>query len=164
MAMRKYSNSETLIANIPYFLMLIIGAFTIAISFQYVATAIVGAAVYFVYGVVGMFWIMIFVCPYCAYYGARGCPCGYGIVAAKMVKKGDHNCFAVKFKRHIPVIVPLWFIPVICGGVSLWKSYSWPLIVIVMVFIVESFVILPLVSKKHGCVECPQKDECPWMK
>jgi hypothetical protein len=31
------------------------------------------------------------------------------------------------------------------------------------VFAVDAFIILPVLSRKHGCVECPQKDDCPWM-
>ena len=33
-----------------------------------------------------------------------------------------------------------------------------------IVFAVDAFVVLPLLSVKHGCKGCPQKDVCPWMK
>ncbi|MFC1563091.1 hypothetical protein ACFL4Z_03470 [candidate division KSB1 bacterium] len=79
------------------------------------------------------------------------------------MKKSDGNCFPEKFKHHIPVIVPLWLIPVVCGGTALWSSFSWWLVGLVTTFIVESWIILPIVSKKQYCVDCPQKDECPWM-
>jgi hypothetical protein len=61
------------------------------------------------------------------------------------------------------VIVPLWLIPVVCGGIALWISFSWRLASLISVFIIESWIILPIVSVKHGCVDCPQKDSCPWM-
>lgn len=30
-------------------------------------------------------------------------------------------------------------------------------------FVVNSFVILALMSSRHSCSECPQKHDCPWM-
>lgn len=161
--MREYTKTETITANIPYAAMIILGALTIAYAYGFSARALAGAAGYFTYGVAGAFWIMIFVCPYCTYYATRGCPCGYGSISAVIRKKGDHNCFAEKFKYHIPAIVPLWIIPVACGGIALWSSFSWTLVGLVVAFAVESCIILPIVSRKHGCVDCPQKDDCPWM-
>ena len=161
--MREYSNAETAVANIPYVLMVLLGALTIAYAFSFSFYSLIGAGGYLAYGLLGAIWIMVFVCPYCHYYSTNSCPCGYGTISARIVKKGDQDCFAEKFKRHIPVIVPLWLIPVACGGIGLWLSFSWWLIALLSVFILESFVILPIVSKKHGCVECPQRDQCPWM-
>ena len=161
--MREYSRFETAIANVPYVGMILIGAVTIAHAYAFSAFGLTSAVCYLAYGVVGALWIMIFVCPHCAYYATTGCPCGYGTVSARIVKKGDRECFTEKFKRHIPVIVPLWIIPVVCGGIGLWLSFSWSLVVLVLAFVVESCVLLPIVSRRHGCVECPQKDQCPWM-
>lgn len=161
--MREYSKLEATIANIPYVAMILMGAVTIAYAQPFAAGGLAGAGSYLAYGVVGAFWIMIFVCPYCRYYATTGCPCGYGTISARIVKKGDRDRFAEKFRRHIPVIVPLWIIPVACGGIGLWRSFSWWLVGLVSAFVVESCVVLPIVSRKHGCVECPQKDQCPWM-
>ncbi|MFC1560911.1 hypothetical protein ACFL4V_00380 [Candidatus Latescibacterota bacterium] len=136
---------------------------TIVYAYGLTPLALTGAGVYLVYGVAGALWIILFVCPCCAYYASKECPCGYGMISAKIKKKGDGNCFPEKFKRHIPVIVPLWLIPVICGGIALWSSFSWMLVGLVLVFIIESWIILPVVSVKHCCVGCPQKDSCPWM-
>jgi len=160
---REYSNWETLVANLPYMIMVVLGSVIIAVVFWGTVGALVGAAGYFVYGVVGAFWIMVFMCPSCAYYATRECPCGYGIISAKLVRKQDLACFSVKFKKHIPVIVPIWFIPVVCGGIVLYRSFSWPVLVLVVVFAINSFVILPLVAKQHSCADCPQKEDCPWM-
>jgi hypothetical protein len=33
----------------------------------------------------------------------------------------------------------------------------------VIAFALNSFIILPLISRKYGCAHCPQRDECPWM-
>jgi hypothetical protein len=161
--MREYSGKQTLLANLPYTLMLLTGAGTIALAFVLSRWAWTAAAGYLAYGIAGAGWIMIFVCPYCAFYGTRGCPCGYGMISATLVRKGAVNCFSAKFKRHIPVIVPLWLIPMVCGAIGLLNSFSWPLSAILAAFALNSFVLLPLVSKRHSCADCPQKADCPWM-
>jgi MFS family permease len=161
--MREYRNIQTIIANVPYGAMVSIGSGAIAFGFSFSPWALAGAIVYFLYGVAGCFWIMIFMCPFCTYYATRGCPCGYGILSARLVRKGKQDCFSEKFRRHIPVIVPLWVIPVVCVVFALLQFFSWQVLGLVLLFAVNSFVILPLVSKRHSCAECPQKDDCPWM-
>jgi hypothetical protein len=126
------------------------------------------ASLYLLYGIGGALWIMIFLCPYCHFWNTTACPCGYGRIAAKLREKKlqegtDDNLFRKKFRRHIPVIVPLWFIPVAAGVYFLTCSFSWLLLILLVVFAVDAFAVLPLLSRKHGCVECPQKDQCPWM-
>jgi len=161
--MREYSRAQTVVANLPYSIMLLTGAAVIAWGFGFSAQALAGAIGYAAYGVLGAVWIMVFICRYCAYYGTRGCPCGYGMLAARLAPKGSQECFAARFKRHIPVIVPLWLIPVACGAVALSHSFSPGQAWLLGAFVVNSFVILPLVSRRHACSECPQKDDCPWM-
>jgi len=161
--MRQYTNRETLAANLPYAVMVLLGSATIALAFHLTAGAVAGALVYAACGAGGALWIMVFVCPYCIYFGTRGCPCGYGTVAPRLTGKGDGECFAQKFKRHIPVIVPLWVVPVATGGFALAHSFQWWLLGLVGVFVVNSYVLLPLLAKRHSCGECPQRETCPWM-
>ena len=161
--MRVYTANQTIIANLPYAAMLLIGAATIAAAFGFSAAALAGAAGYVAYGVAGTLWVMIFICPYCAYYATRSCPCGYGLAAARLARKGDRECFAAKFRRHIPVIFALWAVPMVCGGIALWHSFSWQVAGLMAAFAIDAYVILPLLSKRHSCAECPQRDECPWM-
>ncbi len=160
---REYTRTQTLLANLPYALMLVLGAATIAWSFDLTPAALAGAAGYVAYGIAGAMWIMIFVCPYCAYYGSRGCPCGYGVLSALLVRPGEQECFARKFKRHIPVIVPLWLVPVGCAAAPLIREPAFDLAALAGAFVVNSFVILPWVSRGHSCSECPQRKGCPWM-
>ncbi|OHD67082.1 MAG: hypothetical protein A2096_03475 [Spirochaetes bacterium GWF1_41_5] len=162
--MKKYSKTEVLIANIPYAVMILIGTIIILAGFPFSFWQLGGAAFYTVYGILGSFWIMIFVCPYCAYYNTDGCPCGYGIISARFVKKGEKNCFSEKFQRHIPVIVMLWIIPAAAGIYSLISAWSWSVFIFTAAFVINSYIVLPLVSRKHSCSDCPQKDECPWMR
>ena len=120
---------------------------------------------YFPYGIVGVIWHVVFVCRHCGHYGTRSCHTGYGMISAKLVRRGDPARFPEKFKRHVAVIVPVWFIPLVASTwVFAWHHFSWQLLGLVVVFCINSFVVLPLVSAKRGCADCPQRDSCPWMK
>jgi len=163
-AMREYSPAHELINNTAYIVMILLGAVILIMSYGGSAGGWISAIAYLAYGVAGAVWIMVFVCPYCRYWNTRSCPCGYGRIAARFRDKETVECFDEKFKKHIPVIVPLWFIPIIAGLVPLIRSFSLPLLVLLIIFAINAFVILPLVSTKHGCKECPQKETCPWMK
>jgi len=162
--MRQYSSMQELINNIPYATMTLLGTVIFIVAFNNLAWALIAAGAYLIYGIAGALWIMIFVCPYCRYWNTRSCPCGYGRIAAKFRNKSAVDCFDEKFKKHIPVIVPLWFIPILAGGPVLVSRFSWLLLVLLIIFALDAFVVLPLVSTQHGCKECPQKVTCPWMK
>ncbi|MFC1718640.1 hypothetical protein ACFL6S_33620, partial [Candidatus Poribacteria bacterium] len=88
----------------------------------------------------------------------------YGKIAAKLRPKKSDTLFTQKYKRHIPVIVPLWIAPVVAGGISLILNFSLWILALIVLFAVNSFVFLPLLSRKYGCAHCPQKDKCPWMR
>jgi len=163
-AMRQYSPAQELINNTAYIVMILLGAIILIMGYGGSVGGRVCAAAYLVYGVVGSIWIMVFVCPYCRYFDTRSCPCGYGRIAARFRTKQTIECFEEKFKKHIPVIVPLWFIPIAAGVIPLIRSFSLPLLIILVIFVINAFVILPLISTRHGCKECPQKATCPWMK
>jgi hypothetical protein len=162
--MKEYSPKQEVINNIPYAVMTWIGMIIIITCFSTSIWGIIAGFAYLFYGIAGSVWIMIFVCPYCTYWDTRSCPCGYGRIASKFRPKSTVNCFSEKFKRHIPVIVPLWFIPLLVSLPVIVKNFSWPLLALLVAFAVDAFIFLPLVSTKHGCKECPQKDTCPWMK
>ena len=169
--MRRYSHIQELINNSAYIVMILLGAVILIMSYGGSAGGYISAIAYLAYGIAGSVWIMVFVCPYCRYFDTRSCPCGYGHIAPLLAfarKQGGTKetveCFDEKFKKHIPVIVPLWFIPLVAGAVPLIRSFSLPLLVLLVIFVVNAFIILPLVSTKHGCKECPQKATCPWMK
>ncbi|MBN1808793.1 MAG: hypothetical protein JW909_06960 [Planctomycetes bacterium] len=161
--MKTYTRWEVLAANIPYVLMMFLGALLFVIGLNMSAWGWITAAAYFLGGILGAFWIMYFLCPYCAYYDTESCPCGYGGIAARLRPRASVECFADKFKVHIPVIVPLWFIPPVAGIIMLVVKFSVTTLVILLAFAADAFVILPLFSTRHGCAECPQKDSCPWM-
>jgi hypothetical protein len=163
-SLREYTPAQELFHNIPYIAMTVLGAIVLGAAIGGTAWGKTAAAGYLIYGLMGVFWIMIFVCPYCGYWGTKSCPCGYGRIAARFRKKKTIEAFSEKFKKHIPVIVPLWFIPLLVGVPFVIRSFSWALLVLLVVFALDAFLILPLVSRKHGCKGCPQKETCPWMQ
>lgn len=162
--MRQYSPAQELINNSAYIVMILLGAVILIASYGGSAAGWISAVAYLAYGIAGSIWIMVFVCPFCRYFDTRSCPCGYGRIASRFRTKETVECFNEKFKKHIPVIVPLWFIPIVAGVVPLIRNFSLPLLVMLIIFAINAFIILPLVSTKHGCKECPQKETCPWMK
>ncbi len=161
--MRTYSHAEEAADNLPYALMALLGAAVIVVAARFSAWGWAAAAGYAAYAALGAVWIMVFVCPYCAFFDTRSCPCGYGQFAARFRNKSTVECVAVQFKGHIPAIVPLWSIPVAWGGVVVCRGFSWLLAGLLIAFVLDAWLILPLVSRRHGCSECPQKDDCPWM-
>jgi hypothetical protein len=154
---------QALIDNLPYMAMIALGAAIFSLSVRSSPWQWALAAGYILYGVLGAVWIMLFVCPWCHFYDTDLCPCGYGRIAARLRAKREGDDFARRFRRHIPVIVPLWFLPPIAAAIALCFWFSWLLLGVLVVFALNSYVILPLVSKHYGCVNCPQKETCPWM-
>jgi len=150
-------------ANVPYAAMLLLGAAVLVTGADAGAWGWLAAAAYVAYGVTGAVWIMLFVCPCCAFHGTRLCPCGYGLLSARLRARQPDGNFARQFRRHIPVIVPLWFVPPVVGGVLIAVGFSWALAGLLGAFVLNSFVLLPLTSTRHSCVHCPQKADCPWM-
>ncbi len=158
---RPVTLAQELIDNLPYAVMILLGSAILLIGLG--AWRWVAGGAYFAYGLGGALWIIAFLCPHCHFFDTRLCPCGYGRISAKLRSKKDGSRFAEKFRRHIPVIVPLWLIPPVAGVIVLVRHFSAAMLVLVAAFAVNSFLILPLVSKKYGCARCPQKESCPWM-
>ena len=157
------SYARQFMANLPYLTMTVLGALIFLTGFGSSFRGWIAAGLYIIYGISGTVWIILFVCPYCSYYDTRACPCGYGKIAAKVRPKKNENRFVEKFKKHIPFIAPLWIIPVAAAGIFLTQGFSFLLVVLIVIFSINSYVILPLLSKKYSCPHCPQKETCPWM-
>jgi len=162
-AVRTVTHGQEVIDNVPYLLLIVLGAAVVSCGPADGPWRWLAAGLYATYGVAGAIWIICFVCPHCGFYDTRLCPCGYGQVAPWFRKRAANSDFARQFRKHIPVIVPLWFIPLIAGGISLVRDFSWGVLVMLFAFALNSFVVLPLVSRKYGCSACPQKGTCPWM-
>ena len=160
---KEYTKTQVFIDNLPYIFMIMIGSAINLVGFKFTSLGISLASGYIVYGIIGALWIILFVCPYCQYYDTRSCPCGYGLIAARLRNKSSENRFMEKFKQHIPFIVPLWIIPFVEGIVFLSINFNRPMLMITIAFVFNSYIILPLVARIYGCGHCPQKHDCPWM-
>ena len=161
---QNYTHVQEIIDNLPYIFMMILGALVFIFGPEASTANWLFAGLYVLYGIAGALWIIIFVCPYCHYYDTRACPCGYGQISAKLCDVRDQSRFIEKFKKHIPVIIPLWIIPMVAGIIFIFQNFSLFLLLLVVLFAIDAFLILPLVSRKYGCAHCPQKDTCPWMR
>jgi len=143
--------------NIPTLIMYFLGALIIYQSSHILAL------LYCIYSLLSIvcFWARI--CTYCHYYGKPSCPCGYGIISARLFKKKKGKDFKTVFKKNIPVLFPSWFIPPIWGGYFLIHHYSNKMLFIVILFCLFAFILIPLISKQAGCKNCEIRDNCPWM-
>lgn len=159
----QYTAGQVLLHNVPYILMILLGAAVWHRALGGSAGARVAAAGYILYGAIGAVWIMVFVCPFCRFWGTHACPCGYGRIAARFRRRRPEERFNEKFRKHIPVIVPLWILPAAPAVPTLVREFTWGLMILLAVFALDAFVILPLFSTQHGCRECPQRQTCPWM-
>lgn len=160
---REFSRALELVDNVPYLLMGLCGSALLLVGLGYSPAGWLAAGAYLAYALGGAVWIMVFVCPYCHFHGTRACPCGYGQISARLTPKRPENRFARQFRKHIPVIVPLWLIPLAAGIAFYASNPSQLMLVLLIVFAVDAFVLLPLVSRLYGCGHCPQKTDCPWM-
>jgi hypothetical protein len=157
------SATDLFLDNLGYAGMIALGAALTWGALRAWPWAWIAVAAYVAYGVLGALWVILFICPYCARYGVT-CPCGYGRIAAALRKQGDRSLFRRKFWRHIPVIVPLWFAPLVPAGLTLTAGLDPVVVALAVAFVLEGCVLLPLVSKRRSCSTCTQKSQCPWMK
>jgi hypothetical protein len=151
-----------LVENIPYAAMVLIGSAIFLLGFGFTFAGWLSAALYATYGVIGTLWIIVFVCPYCPNFGSA-CFSGHGEISAMFMQKKDQHKFASEFKKNIPVIIPIYAIPMLAGIAFFGLSLSYLVLLCAIVFAVNSYALAPLVSKKFACSKCSVKDECPWM-
>jgi hypothetical protein len=133
--------------NLPEYIMYVLGAIIVS----YLGIIILIAFV--VYIILSNLWFMRFVCTYCPHYDRVKCPSGYAIVASKLFM----------FKRHMAVVFPAWFVPVIVGIYILIGEFTLQMLILLIAFILIAFVVLPIFSRRYGCDYCDLRDKCPWM-
>ena len=158
-----YTHAEEFVHNLPYIVMVLLGSTIMVVGTDATVLGWLFGTSYLAYGVGGVFWIMLFVCPYCHFWGTRQCPCGYGQVASTLRARKDYDRFTAQFKKHMTVIVPLWFLPILAGIAILSVDLSWLLLALLVVFVLDSFVVLPVLSTRWGCARFGRKATCPWM-
>jgi hypothetical protein len=80
-----------------------------------------------------------------------------------LFKRKQGREFRSVFRANIGVMFPCFFIPPIVGAVLVWQGAARSTAILLAVFCVIAFAVIPLISKFVGCRGCAVKDECPWM-
>jgi hypothetical protein len=155
---RKIPLWMVLIDNLPTVSLFILG--TIIIS----RISMIAGMAYFLYCCASIVWFWARICPYCHFYNTYACPCGYGIIASKLFKSKKGKSFRQAFNQNIVVLFPCWFLPPITGVYLIITRYSLLFLIMVILFCLTGFVLIPLISKLIGCKNCNNKENCPWMK
>ena len=105
-------------------------------------------------------------CVNCTYYG-KVCGFGKGTLCALLFKKGDAKKFAedsISWSDVLPDFLVFVF-PIIGGIVSLVRSFSWPVVVLLGVLILLAAVGNGVIRGLFACKYCRQREiGCPASK
>lgn len=141
--------------NSPYIATVVLGAWVLLPLHWAAALAEVVA------GVLGPLWIIIKVCPNCHLYGSSACQSGYGLLSSRLAAKGDTEQFGTNFNVHIIATGPMWFLPV-AGAVWLLLTGGEVLWLVLIAFLLVTFMAMPLKARYYTCARCANRDNCPW--
>lgn len=124
------------------------------------------AVAYVVYVAASLIWFMYFICRYCGTSKVGHCESVIGHWSmALFPKRGAPREFQRQFRRHIAVLFPDWFVPAVVGILLLiLRPFSLSLLILVIVFCLVAFVVLPILSNRKSCATCTMKRVCPWAK
>ena len=146
-----------LLDNIPTVFLFILGFLIINVI------STLAAILFIIYAIFSVVWFWARICPYCHHFGTYACPCGYGIISSGLFSRKNSTSFQKIFRRNILVVFPNWFVPLAVGIFLLIKQYSVRILVLMIIFSITGFVVIPLISKLAGCRNCEIKADCPWM-
>ena len=119
------------------------------------------ALVYLGYGVLSTFLFIALICPYCSNYHTRSCPNAYHLLSISRPRGGRK--FADQFNRYVYVTFPAWFVPPAVGLYLLIANFSWLVLVLVILFVLFGFVVVPRLSR-DVCATCKNARNCPRYK
>jgi hypothetical protein len=115
--------------------------------------------VYLAYSLYSNYLYMKWICPYCGHYLLGTCAAGFDILSSKRFRPQPGRTFGTEFRRKSWVLYPGWFLPPVAGLYLLITQFSWLVLVLLAVFCIVAFWLLPQVSKQH-CENCETVD-CP---
>ena len=123
--------------------------------------ALWAAALYVALCIAGNLWYIRTICVHCAAYGS-GCPSGYNLLARRMARPGGRRGFGRAFRRNVASVVPCWFLPLLLGGLLLYvRSDPWNAMLL-GIFCIMAFGVLPFGMRAEGCARCPNRRHCPY--
>jgi len=111
-----------------------------------------GAGLYALYCVASTAAIWATVCVHCPHYGGT-CPAGYGAMSSALFRRGREGLLASRHRLIWVYTAPAWLAPPLAATPVLVVQFSWPLLGLVLAFLVTAFVVAPVVSRVAGCCE-----------
>ena len=147
-----------LLDNIPTLILFVLGAILVY------KISTIGSIIFVVYSLFSIVFFWARICPFCHHYNTLACPCGYGIISAKLFKKRKDKSFKKVFKQNIGIVFPNWFVPVAIAIYLLITRYTNETFILTIAFSLIGFIIIPLISRLVGCKNCEIKEDCPWMQ
>lgn len=125
-----------LLDNIPTLLLFLIG---FLIIYQ---TTLIGAIVFGIYALFSVVWFWAKICTYCHHFDTSSCPCGYGIISAKIFKRKENKSFKKVFRRNIGIQFPNWFIPLAVAIYLFSTNYSKTILYLTISFVIIGFATI----------------------
>lgn len=119
---------------------------------------------YLLYSLSSLLIFIATLCPYCYRSTAQSCPSGYHLITARFFPPRPERTFARQFRLNVVLMLPVWFAPPLAGLVLLLTRFSWLALVLLVLFCVVAFVILPYISNQHSCKNCENASQCPWRR
>jgi hypothetical protein len=147
---------ERLVENGPMLTMWALGAIILS-YFGWLASMI-----YIVFCIFSIIWFIRFICTYCVNSRTGYCESGLGNIGHSLFAPRPPRFFGRQFKRNIAIQFPIWFIPPIVAIYALIKQFSYAMLLLLIIFCIIAFVILPYESTKKVCDDCPMRYSCPW--
>jgi hypothetical protein len=129
------SRSSIFVEDLPYALMILLGVLIFQVTLDFSLTAWLSTVAYIIYGIVVVFWMVAFVCPYCQNFGST-CPSGHGQISARFKRKQDEKLFARKINKSMPAVIPIYVIPIVIGAVAFVFSFNFLVLILVALFVV----------------------------
>jgi hypothetical protein len=150
-------NVKFVLDSLPYILTGVLGAW-VMLGIHWTLAALEMAAM-----VLGNLWIILKVCPSCSLHGSPACASGFGLASGKLTRRGDPDRFEEVFSHHMTAVMPMWFIPLAGVAYLLLTGQRVPWLLLA-VFLVVAFVVVPLKARYITCARCPKRGGCPWGK
>jgi hypothetical protein len=120
---------------------------------------------YIIYVLASNLLFMLVACSCCLNFGKRSCGSGYGLLAAKISRRGSGEPFPSRFRACLPFLALSWVIPVAGGALAIYRDIvngriAMEVIVPVALFSAVAFGVLPFTSKRE-CRTCAMRERCP---
>ena len=151
--------------NYPLSTVLIINGITLLIWVTGVylvwQLSILWGALFIVYLLGLEFFVYKHACSCCYYYGKR-CAFGRGKIAPFLVKRDDPQKFCqrkVTWSNLLPIVLGS-LIPVVAGVILLIRDFSWPILILTLIPVINWFFLNPLIYGKLICLHCQQGRLC----